>query len=1015
MAAAFAMVACQTDINEVGVVADGVATVEFEVGAPQMRAYSLGQLATNLKYAVYDADGNILPELTVTDAEINGKTNVKIELANNKSYSIIFWAEADNAPYTVDFENKTVTVNYNGAVCNDESRDAFYAYKEFEVKGAAKLGVDLRRPFAQVNVGTSDLAAAQNSGFDPKSSSLKVKNVFSTLNLVDGTATDNVAEVEFATENIPAADETFPVANHAYMAMSYVLVGKDQASYDVKYTITAEDNTVITNTIGAVPMQANYRTNIYGKLLTSTTDINVEIKPGYNEPANELSALQKAALNGGTVTLTENVVLTTPLNVLAEMTIDLNGKTITGPSVAKDADGNRIHSIINNGKLSIINGTISSVAVNGGSAIYTKGALTLDNVTINGAPSDTATGDYASYAVNAEGTAAKLIVNNSTIKGRGAVGATKGAKVEINGGLYHTPAPVWGHAVYAVGEGTQVVINGGTFSEGYDYAANNWGMYQIYSGNKAQVIVNGGTFENWDCANGYDLCTATEGTITIYGGNFADNPASQNGKNYVADGYKTIVKDGKYYVVADEVGAVVANDAELKAAFDAGHTTISMKAGIYDTKNFQVMHKTLYLKGIEEGVKIYNSQNNDVACTSLDMCTVTFENLTIETLGGNYKGFARMNGTYNNCTIVNNYFTCYGEHIFNNCTFNAPTLTGSFKNEHCVWTYGAAEVVFNNCVFNYSDRCVNVYVDNGGNTPGITSAVTFTQCKFNTENTASEGAVEVNSTPFTAGVTVVLDGCTAPAYGEMVYVSPWDNKKGKNATILVDGELLVTPVTTAEALKEAINAGEQTIYVSGQIDLTEEILANYNGTIIGADDTACINTRTFVVNYADEAYHLSGKTINFKNITIKVPAEDGDFLKTGFVAAGTMNFDHCVFEGQVTLNGSATWTFDDCEFGGADSGAYASFVYGAKKATFNRCSFSGVDRAAKVYGSGGAIDVEYNNCTFTSTTPNKYAVNIDASYATTKVALNGCSQTGMPGLYLVTGANATVYVDGVQK
>ena len=286
LAAAFAMVACQTDINEVGVAADGVATVEFEVGAPQMRAYSLGQLANNLKYAVYDADGNILPELTVTDAEINGKTNVKIELANNKSYSIIFWAEADNAPYTVDFANKTVTVNYNGAVCNDESRDAFYAYKPFRVEGAATIEVELRRPFAQVNVGASDLAAAQNSGFDPKSSSLKVKNVFSTLNLVDGTASNDVAEVTFGTADIPAATETFPVTNHAYMAMSYVLVGKDKGSYDVTYSITAKDNTVITNTIGAVPMQANYRTNIYGKLLTSTTDINVEIKPGYEEPAN---------------------------------------------------------------------------------------------------------------------------------------------------------------------------------------------------------------------------------------------------------------------------------------------------------------------------------------------------------------------------------------------------------------------------------------------------------------------------------------------------------------------------------------------------------------------------------------------------------------------------------------------------------------------------------------------------------------------------------------------------------
>jgi hypothetical protein len=160
---------------------------------------------------------------------------------------------------------------------------------------------------------------------------------------------------------------------------------------------------------------------------------------------------------------------------------------------------------------------------------------------------------------------------------------------------------------------------------------------------------------------------------------------------------------------------------------------------------------------------------------------------------------------------------------------------------------------------------------------------------------------------------------------------------------------------------------------------------------------------------------LGNKTVNFKDITIKVPAEDGDFLKTGFVAGGTMNFDNCVFEGQVTLNGGATWTFNKCKFGGADSGAYPSFVYGATKVTFNDCSFSGVDRAAKIYGTGGVIDVEYNNCTFTSTTSNKYAVNINASYATTKVALNGCSQTGTPGLYLVEGTKATVWVDGVQQ
>ena len=284
LAAAFAMAACQTDINEVGVVADGVAAVEFEVGAPQMRSYSDGSSATVLQYAVYDANGDILPELKGSQ-EIHGSTTVSLELAKNKTYSVIFWAAAPNAPYDVDFENKKVEVTYGG-LCNDESRDAFYAYLPFEVTGAATLSVELRRPFAQVNVGTSDLEAAENSGFNPSSSALVVKNVYSTLNLVDGTASDNVAEVTFAAATVPTG-ETFPVDGNAYMAMSYVLVGKDKGSYDVTYTITAEDNTVINNTIGAVPMQANYRTNIYGKLLTSSTDINVEIDPEYEGENNK--------------------------------------------------------------------------------------------------------------------------------------------------------------------------------------------------------------------------------------------------------------------------------------------------------------------------------------------------------------------------------------------------------------------------------------------------------------------------------------------------------------------------------------------------------------------------------------------------------------------------------------------------------------------------------------------------------------------------------------------------------
>lgn len=93
-------------------------------------------------------------------------------------------------------------------------------------------------------------------------------------------------------------------------------------------------------------------------------------------------------------------------------------------------------------------------------------------------------------------------------------------------------------------------------------------MYQIYSGNKAKVIVNGGTFMPWDCTNGYDLCTANEGVIEIYGGTFAEDPSSQNGINYVADDYHALkISENEYQVLSVNVlNTVEALEARMAAA-----------------------------------------------------------------------------------------------------------------------------------------------------------------------------------------------------------------------------------------------------------------------------------------------------------------------------------------------------------------------------------------------------------------------------------------------------------------
>ena len=81
------------------------AKVTFSVNTPEIatRAYSDGMTATVLQYAVYDEAGTELEALTKTDATINGSATVDLQLATGNKYSVIFWAAAEDAPYTVNF------------------------------------------------------------------------------------------------------------------------------------------------------------------------------------------------------------------------------------------------------------------------------------------------------------------------------------------------------------------------------------------------------------------------------------------------------------------------------------------------------------------------------------------------------------------------------------------------------------------------------------------------------------------------------------------------------------------------------------------------------------------------------------------------------------------------------------------------------------------------------------------------------------------------------------------------
>ena len=258
--------------------------------------------------------------------------------------------------------------------------------------------------------------------------------------------------------------------------------------------------------------------------------------------------LQEAFEAGGEITLLRNVTLAETV-ILAEgqtVVLNLDGKTITGPNVAKDAEGNRIHVIVNNGTLTINgNGTVQSIATNGGSAICNNAGanLTINNVEINGAP--LVDGGWPSYGINNYGTMTINGAKVNTYHGGIATGGNGIAIIEdatVDVGL-NTQTKQTSWALYVFDNG-QMTVNGGTFKNTKNENGQVYGGGYICAISTSKTIINGGTFDKTEGDNNgtgfYYQCKNLE----IKGGVFDTNPSK-----YVADGYNVIEKDNTYTVI----------------------------------------------------------------------------------------------------------------------------------------------------------------------------------------------------------------------------------------------------------------------------------------------------------------------------------------------------------------------------------------------------------------------------------------------------------------------------------
>ena len=523
-AAALTFFAVGCNKEQVAEVPDGqMVDVTFTAALPgemATKALGDGQTAKTLHVSVYenDTEKTHLGDLDKTATFTDLKTQVKFSLVKGKTYNFVFWAQAEGATcYDID-DLKNIKISYEGAVANDETRDAFYATrKELKVNGALSETIKLYRPFAQVNFATADYADAMKAGFNPAVSSFTASEAAKTFDTFAEEGKDKV-EVALTETEIPAdVLKTLDGKTYTRLAMNYLIpVGKQGESHniDVAATFKANNGEAVTVSAPNAPVQNNYRTNILGNLLTSQVIFNVEIVPIFNEPdydidlvnIKDVESLKALVATGGSAKLVDDIEIDYPLVLRGntDVVIDLNG-----------------HSIVNKTQ---VNGNFTVVF----------------NVTGN-----------SHLTINGEGEV-KALEETSDVDGyRMAVWAYDDAVVDINGGYFYNKQlnPGTSNLIYVMDRAV-VNVAGGKFETAMLNAQGTSFLLNMQDASRATAKINitGGQFVAFDPAD-----CISEGPHT----------------NFVADGYMSVKTEDNVWTVVRGTKPVVMTTAELHATLTA--------------------------------------------------------------------------------------------------------------------------------------------------------------------------------------------------------------------------------------------------------------------------------------------------------------------------------------------------------------------------------------------------------------------------------------------------------------
>ena len=250
---------------------------------------ALDEEELELFYTVYRAaDGSVVAKNTtgLNAVSFQGNTSVTLtlQLEENQSYDIAFWAQAKGLDCYDLTDIKAIKLHYDRCRCNDNSRQAYYgSLIGFRVTdGATHATVSLKSPFGKLQVLTTvhDVEVATSMGIPvgQMDSSLYVRGVADTFNALHGTTEGEAVCARLLPGAVPAQERDIDGTFYRVLTSDFLLA-HDRATLDVEVSLsyTNIERQPLVFTAGRAWLTRGEVSSLSGRYLTHPIEFDASV------------------------------------------------------------------------------------------------------------------------------------------------------------------------------------------------------------------------------------------------------------------------------------------------------------------------------------------------------------------------------------------------------------------------------------------------------------------------------------------------------------------------------------------------------------------------------------------------------------------------------------------------------------------------------------------------------------------------------------------------------------------